>query len=129
MIETTSLELSKKLVEAGVTGSHHFNWFERSDGAGLLSPLKCDFCEFLNHKMVAPAFTACELDRILPNEIDDGTGNYFIYRSGKFWGYRDPDGRFLVELQGTKPLAEKMGDLLLWLYENGHMEQERNEVE
>ena len=126
MIETTSLELSKKLfatlTEAGVVPDAYLVWV-KSLCSGIEKRVKRGTCSTADWCYIAPAFTACELDKLLPNEIDDGTGNFFIYRSGKFWGYRDPDGRFLVELQGTKPLAEKMGDLLLLLYENGHMEK------
>ena len=116
MIETTSLELSKKLVEAGVTGSHHFNWFERSDGAGLLSPLKCDFCEFLNHKMVAPAFTACELGKRLPEDTA-------IIKTQEGWVVESAKSAF--DFFGEHVvLAEAMGLMLLWLYENGHVSAE-----
>jgi hypothetical protein len=64
------------------------------------------------------AYHVGELLEILPNEIDDGSGNYFLTKRGQLRGYLSPDNRWLVQIQGTQSEAEAFGQLLIYLLEN-----------
>ena len=114
-----SLELSRKLAEAGIVVETEFVWVNpngdewRVQRRSYANPLK----------ETIPAPLACELGEVLPNEIDDGTGNYFLFKSGHLYGYRDCARRFLFELQGQRNVTEAFGRIALWAKENGHLEE------
>ena len=127
-----TLEQVKKLKDLGFEGDSEFMWMQfrnissPPDQRYLVhavvepSHLQEDYEErgHLVDLEFFPAYHVGELLELLPNEIDEGTGNYFLTKRGQLRGYLSLDNRWLVEVQGTKPEAEAFGDLLIYLLES-----------
>jgi hypothetical protein len=126
-----TLEQAKGLLELGAFarfGESQYSWFVPS---GEVYNEKDTFVSqslkqtYIPNYITYPAYHVGELGEILPNEIDDGTGNYFFTKSGQHHAYKDVTGRILrakngqpIEDQGIKPEAEARGNLLICLLEN-----------
>jgi len=119
MIETTSLELSKKLfatlTEAGVVPDAYLVWV-KSLCSGIEKRVKRGTCSTADWCYIAPAFTACELGKRLPEDTA-------IIKTQEGWVVESAKSAF--DFFGEHVvLAEAMGLMLLWLYENGHVSAE-----
>ena len=122
--QVCSLENAKRLKELGVKRESYF--LHCKPFICIRSYVKERWAFGLDHSGhdVYPAYTVAELGEMLPNEIDDGTGNYFIFQSGQLRGYRDVTGRWLLELQGTRKETDARAMMLIWLLENNYITTE-----
>ena len=65
-----------------------------------------------------PPYYIGELLEILPNEIDNGSHNFFLTKRGQLRGYSTVDGKhWLFCVQGTRTDAEAFGEVLIYLLE------------
>lgn len=77
-----TLEQAKRLKELGFERFSTYWWVNLFGEFGLT-----DLCSFINEaEEKCPAFHVGELLEIMPNEIDDGSGNYFLTKNGSIKG-------------------------------------------
>ena len=124
MIETTSLELSKKL-EPILSGEidNFFAWeYTGDDESGCVYEL-VGADDAMGS--VIPAYTACELMKVLPAEIDGGS--LTLWTEGKMWDVDYPRETIQVSNSALEkwfgPMqetpAEALGEMVLWLHGEG----------
>ena len=106
MIETTSLELSKKL-EGIVKEACSFIWAETADGWVVDSFPRYAWC-----KSMHPAYTACELMKVLPrgSKVKRWSNEYSCTTPFPIDSY--------TEKCGATP-AEALGLMVVWLHGEG----------
>jgi hypothetical protein len=120
MIETTDLELSKKLepILKGKVGSY-FAW---CDGKAR-NKESAEACEkimpdSLKGWAIIPAYTACELMKVLPDSIDyEGErGRIFIYKHEDEWfaAYHGEYDINIICFMDTS-FTQATGEMIVWL--------------
>jgi len=125
MIETTSLELSKKLDKFLRTETEK-EWYFLNGRASVLSEVEADSLRQFSRviAMRTPAYTACELMKVLPASIIDDQVYHYLF-IGKVddktcISYDDADG---YELNAERIIAdnpaEALGEMVLWLDKEG----------
>ncbi len=124
---------SKKLKELGVTQKSFNGWIKVTNKENR----KAEYYTYLKDKCVAEiiqaqiekdgtkssieyysSFGVAELGVMLPNEIDDGTGNYFFTKGGLLHTYQSVNGKVLMEWQGTELEAIRRAEMLIDLLES-----------
>jgi hypothetical protein len=110
-MKTTSQEISKRLVEAGMEVNGDFGWFDFGEGVELF-PVEGIVERYRQGSIPAP--TACELGELLPlytevRKLQDG------------WVIECLDGDGYIN--GVDTMADAMGLMLIWLKENGHLDK------
>lgn len=116
-----TLDQAKRLVELGFKQDSMIFWFEFKRETCLIFK---DTEEFLDRDYLTelkgyyPAYHVGELLEILPNEIDNGEGNYFLTKQGQVRGYRTVTDQWLIQIQGSRTEAEAFGQILIYLLEN-----------
>jgi hypothetical protein len=118
MIETTSLELSKKLkpiLEGKV--DNHFIWLEGElyEGEGIIERYKNE---------TSPRYTACELMAFLPEDFlfNDEICQIMMTKNFSKWCvyYSDDGSRAVLDkvFESSNP-AEALGEMVVWLHKEG----------
>jgi len=127
-MKTTSLELSRRLWEAGVREKTLFKWQGDFNCVVLGDPFEED---------EVPAYTADGLWPVLPEKITvgkvemylmqiktlDGTRTMVTYRSGIPDIHQDLSEPYSV---GVNP-AEALGEMVYWLFQNGYLKRKEAE--
>lgn len=125
--QVTNLEISQKLKTFGVKQESlfwHCRWLESGDDI-ILSQEHLSYGQTVP---IASAFTCSELGEMLPEIIDDEEDKtehqlYFYKRmKAYFVAYRfeDEDGTWSTTyVEQANTLADAMGKMLCYLYENG----------
>jgi hypothetical protein len=118
-----SLELSRKLADAGVVVETEFVWVNpngdewRVQRRSYANPLK----------ETIPAPLACELDSFLPDEIKIANAEYEIiierWKVKRLVNYTDPSTGACLHGLSADTMSDAMGLMALWLKENGHLEE------
>lgn len=120
--QVTNLEISQKLKMFGVKQESlfwHCRWLESGDDI-ILSQEHLSYGQTVP---IASAFTCSELGEMLPNRIKDNWG-LKLSHSGKLWNVfysaknKKMGAKFLHNVFATT-LADSMGKMLIFLYENG----------
>jgi len=128
MIKTTSLELSRELVEAGVLIETDKSFFFSNGDTMMLSEIEADsirnWSNLTDMKTSAP--TACELLEVMPDElmIDDEIYFLLIRKDGEKFhvSYEDSDGTHLGEIPyKSSNLANELAKQAIWLKGQGLM--------
>jgi len=119
-MKTASLEVSRKLVEAGIAIDTEFSW--NSCPAGIVVGMTSARWNEI------PAPTACELGEVLPEICQYWTSTTYepvekVTRWVVFFIYRDPSNklRSLNHRESADTEADSRGLMLIWLKENGHL--------
>ncbi len=119
--KVASLELSKKLHEAGIKVKTEFYWYEK-DGkfeVNTHSNMKQVLLEYKNWRCAYPAPLAVELGELLMKDLPEGEFQELIswYDSGKKeWIVRNALDEDLRGIADTEPNAR--AKMLLYLHEN-----------
>jgi len=138
MIEkyVVSLELAKKLKEAGWEKETVYWWWERRSSSGKLITQEARYKDdppiFLDGntvEIIAPAPLAEEMLEELPKKITKHSLTYWLtmdYDDAYIMTYSDCDWFAIVQSMDKK-LSNALARLWLWLKENGYLE-ENNEA-
>jgi hypothetical protein len=119
-MKTCNLEVSKKLVEAGIEIKTYF--------------VKINIDQPESHQRTLPSAmynglqspTACELGELLPSVVVGEVAHYTLemVADADDWYVRyvsANDGETLLQFS-VGPMADAMGLMLIWLKENGHLD-------
>lgn len=112
--QVVSLELSKRLVELGVTRVGYFGWSFDYGREWLVSYLDDDF--------MCPAYTVAELGEMLPTDLDRWMLCVTKSQGGWMLSYEDSCYK---RMDGVGIFRENEADarakMLIWLIENDHI--------
>jgi len=143
--QVTNLELSKRLKELNFKQDSLWYWifddgveqvYQTEYGAiydqarqpeWILTQLSKENMPTQEELEHISAYTVAESWDILPNEIDNGKGNYFKTIEGQRGGYKSVTGEWLFEIQGTMLLSERLAKMLIYLAENNLIKGLTNE--
>ena len=131
MIKTTSLDLSRKVMEAGITLEDSEKVWASLEGREpcavprwyLKDELESDL-----YRIFEPAPTACELLEVMPKKIKMTLCAYelTLYPLGEFWhaNYYSSLRRSVYVTKLSETPADALAMLCLWLVEQGLWEVE-----
>ena len=139
--QLVSLELSKRLKELGVKQDNIFCWITTADDTitrtnRVVNPnlyteiMTTEKAEMCTYEILCSAFGVSELGEMLPVEITDTNGHYYLwYRkiNSKEWyvSYSHRRNELCLSEEVEDTLADAMAKMLIYLIENNYIEVEK----